>query len=145
MLKLPALTDTAPKLGGSSPDVGMGLSAGYGFTLFGFNDYADIDAQYRYRFGTPKDQINLAGTLGISVSPSWMIMPQAFLTYRASRPNQALFTNSSADDYNLAKLQLSVVYRMNKDTSLQAGAFSNIAGHNIGGGQGGFVSVWKNF
>ena len=145
MVKLPSPTDRMPKLGGSSPDAGLGLSGGYSFTAWGLSDFADIDTQYRHRFGTPKDQINLAGTLGISVSPSWMIMPQTFLTYRTTTPAVAAFSNSAADDYNLITLQLSAVYKASNDVSLQFGGFSHVAGRNTGGGEGALFAVWKKF
>jgi len=146
MVKLPSpeSSDTLPKLGGSSPDAGLGLSAGYGFNAYGFSHFADIDTQYRHRFGTPKDQINIAGTLGIGVAPQWTIMPQAFLTYRTVTPTAAVFTNSSSDDYNLVKLQLSAVYKATDDISLQFGGFSDIAGKNTGGGGGALFAVWKS-
>jgi len=145
MVKLPSPTDTMPKLGGSSPDAGLGLSGGYSFIAWGLQDFADIDTQYRHRFGTPKDQVNLAGTVGISVSPSWMIMPQTFFTYRTTTPTNAVFTNSGADDYNLITMQLSAVYKVTDETSLQFGGFDHVAGRNTGSGDGVLFAVWKKF
>jgi hypothetical protein len=147
MIKLPALESStaAPRLGGDSMDAGLGLSGGYGFSAYGRNHFVDLDTQYRYRFGSPGNQVNLAGTLGIGLLQNLMLMPQAFLTYRTSAPANALFTQSSGDDYNLIKLELSLVYQWREDISLQAGAFSAITGRNTGTGTGGLFALWKSF
>ena len=147
MIKLPSPEGAreTPQLGGSHPDAGLGLSAGYGFSAWGLNHFANLDAGYRYRFGQPENQIKLAGTLGIATAPRWMIMPQLFATYRANTPSTVTFTQSSGDDYNLVKLQLSTVYQLQDDLSLQAGGFSHAEGKNVGAGSGLFMAVWKKF
>lgn len=144
MIKLPGIDgdNDSPKIGSDHPDAGLGLSAGYGW---GQGHFAALDTQYRHRFASPKDQVNLAATVGISVTPQWMILPQAFATLRTASPASAGFTQSSGDDYNLYKLQLSAVYKINAGTSLQLGGFSNIDGKNTGTGEGVLISVWKTF
>jgi hypothetical protein len=147
LVKLPSpwsLRD-APVLSGDDYDVEMGASAGYGFTLFKLNHFVNLDAGYRYRFGTPQDQIKLAATAGFSVTPKWMILPQLFIAKSAKMPASSAFTQSSGDDYDLTKLQLSAVYRLNSRLSLQAGAFAHIDGKNTGGGNGAMISIWRNF
>jgi len=147
MIKLPSpeRASAMPKLGGHSFDAGFGLLAGYGFGAFGLNHFVDLDTHYRYRFGVPRDQINLAATAGISLTERFMLMPQMFLTYRASAPKVAIFTESPADDYNLVQLQLSAVYKLNNGVSLQGGGFATIDGKNTGAGGGVLFSVWKTF
>lgn len=147
MVKIPSNESSRdlPVIGSRHPDAGLGLSAGYGFTAFGQNHFANVDAGYRYRFSDPKDQMKFAATVGVGVTAQWMIMPQAFATYRMDSPTVAAFTQSSGDDYNLVKLQLSAVYKMRDDLSLQAGAFSHVDGKNTGGGEGLLLAVWKSF
>jgi hypothetical protein len=147
MIKLPSPDSPShmPQLGGSHPDAGLGLSGGYGFPAFGLNHFADVDTQYRYRFGAAKDQLRINATLGISVMPRLMIMPQAFVIYRTATPRQASFTESPADDYDQIKLQLSAVYQLSNGTSLQLGGFDNVAGKNTGGGGGALFAVWERF
>ena len=145
MLPSPEHSSTLPRLGESHPDAGMSLSVGYGFSAWGLDHFADIDTEYRYRFGSPKDQIRISGTLGMSVTPRWMIMPQLFQTYRASTPSVVTFTQSSADDYNLTQVQLSVIYKIREDVWLQAAGFSDISGRNTGAGNGGLIGLWEHF
>jgi len=147
MVKLPAPENShaQPQLGGSSADAGMGLSGGYGFKACGLDHFIDLDTQYRYRFGTPKDQARFNATLGVGVTQRLTIMPQLFTTYRLTSPRNAAFTDSSADDYNLVKLQLSGVYKLGEKTSVQLGVFDNAAGRNAGGGTGIFIAFWEHF
>lgn len=147
LVKLPSpeSSNASPALGGRHPDAEMGASLGYGFDLFGQHHFANLDSGYRYRFGDPKDQLKLAATAGFSLTPQWMVMPQFFLTRRMSAPASAGFTQSSGDDYNENKLQLSVVYKLDERWSLQAGAFTNLRGKNIGDGDGAILSVWRSF
>ncbi len=147
LIKLPSPesgSDT-PALGGRHPDAGLGISAGYGFSMYGQNHFANLDAGYRYRFGDPENQARYAGTLGIGINDRWMVMPQAFLTYRTDSPAVATFTQSSGDDFNLVKLQLSAVYKINDAVALQVGGFSHVDGKNVGAGNGALFSVWKKF
>ncbi|MCE2926355.1 MAG: hypothetical protein LW823_01735 [Rickettsiales bacterium] len=147
MLKLPSPEsfNERPQLGGRSIDAGLGASLGYGFSAWGQNHFVNIDAGYRHRFNDPKDQIKLAGTLGVSVTDTLMILPQIFATYRVSDPSVVSFTQSSGDDYNLLKGQISVVYRYQDGVSFQLGAFSHLDGKNVGSGDGVLFSVWKSF
>jgi hypothetical protein len=147
LIKAPGLYsyNDQPKIGGTHPDVGAGLSAGYSFSLFGQNHFANLDTLYRYRFGTPENQINLAATLGVHITPQWMLMPQAFATLRTKMPTVATFTQSSGDDYNEVKLQFSAVYAYSPATSFQVGTFATVDGRNVGAGKGVLLSVWRNF
>lgn len=148
LIKLPSPEfshDGAPGIGSPNPDMGTGLSAGYGFSAHGLNHFAALDTQYRYRFGRQKDQLKIATTVGISTSEKWMVMPQAFFTYRISDPKTASFTQSSGDDYNQIRLQLSTVYKVREDVSLQFGGFHDVSGKNSGIGKGVLFSVWKQF
>lgn len=148
MVKLPspgASHNDSPAIGGDHPDIGTGLSAGYGFAAGGLNHFANLDTQYRYRFGRQKDQVRLAATLGIHTTERWMLMPQVFATYRVSDPRATTFTQSSADDYNQLRLQLSAVYKLRDDVSLQFGGFSDVSGKNAGIGKGILIALWKTF
>ncbi|MDE3038857.1 MAG: hypothetical protein KGJ21_10475, partial [Pseudomonadota bacterium] len=147
MIKLPSPepSDAQPPLGGSSPDAGLGLSAGYGFSAWGLSHFANLDTQYRHRFGAPHDQARLNGTLGIGVAPRWMVMPQAFMTWRTVASHVADFTNSPANDYDLVRLQLSAVYRWQNDLSFQFGGFDDVAGKNTGTGSGVLFALWRSF
>lgn len=147
MVKLPSPTrgSLLPRIGSQHPDAAMGISAGYGFSALGLNHFANLDSRYRYRLGMPLDQFNLDGTIGVHVHEKWLLLPQFFFTKRMDSRKNTLFTQTSGDDYDLAKLQFSVVYEFSEKTALQLGAFGNIAGKNVGNGDGMMLSLWKRF
>lgn len=141
----PPATDERPPLGSPNGDVGLGGSVGYNMSIFGYQDFMNLDAQYRHRLGNQRDQIRFAATMGVGVAQDWMVMPQAFVTLRTSDPGVTSVTQSNADDYSVTRLQLSGVYSLDEETKLQAGAFSDVAGKNTGVGRGMLLSVWQNF
>jgi len=145
MVKLPSPDNGTPRLGGEHADVGLGVSAGYSFSFLGQHHFVALDLQQRHRFGSPHDQFRANETLGIGLSDRWMILGQSFITLRQDKPSIVTFTQSPNDDYGLLKLQLSAVYKIDNDLSLQAGAFDNVVGSNVGAGRGVLLSAWKSF
>lgn len=141
----PPSANDHPPLGSPNGDIGLGGSAGYSAKVLGYADFANLDTEYHHRFGRQRDQIKMAATLGIGVAPQWMVMPQAFMTFRTSDPGVTSVTQTTADDYSLTRLQLSGVYSMDESTKFQAGAFRDVEGKNTGIGRGLLLSVWKNF
>ena len=147
MIKLPSPENSSsqPRVGSSHPDLGLSIANGYGFSAWGLNHFADLDVQYRHRLGPSKDQVKISGTVGIGLTQRWMLMPQTFLTYRTSHNQTVTFTQSSSDDYNLIRLQLSAVYKMTDSLSLQMGGYGDIDGKNAGIGRGVLIALWKQF
>ena len=146
MVKLPSMESSAlnPRIGNQNYDAGLGGSLGYGFSALGLHHFADIDTQYRHRFGNRNDQLRVSATLGLAMTPRWMLMPQAFLTYRAGVNGQSVFTQSSSDDYNLTRLQLSAVYDVSDKVRVQFGGFADVDGKNTGMGKGLLVALWTH-
>ncbi|MGE0753826.1 MAG: hypothetical protein AB7L92_01550 [Alphaproteobacteria bacterium] len=147
LVKLPSpgsLLDQPP-IGSDNADAAMKLAGGYGFDAFGYSHYISGDVQYRYRFGDPENQLRFEFTAGMHVAPQWELMPQLLIVQRTKDPAVAAFTQTSADDYNLTKLQISAVYHYRDDVAFQLGAFSHIDGKNVSGGEGALFAVWTEF
>ncbi|MEZ5690903.1 MAG: hypothetical protein R3D71_04470 [Rickettsiales bacterium] len=134
-----------PIIGSRDFDTGITLSGGYSFGYAGLNHFVNIDANYRHRLGEANDQINLYSTLGLSINKKTMILTQMFNSFRLSDNKNSQFTNSSGDDYDLTKLQISAMYEVKDNMSLQLGAFSHVSGRNTGGGDGVIFAVHKVF
>lgn len=148
LIKLPSLRssrDDTPKLGSSFADVAMGLSTGYGFSAYGQNHFINLDSQYRHRFGSAKDQLRISASSGMRLDARWMLLPQMFFTYRTQAPTIANFTQSSADDYNQVRAQLTAVYTLKESLSLQAGGFMDVDGKNAGRGKGVLLALWTRW
>lgn len=146
-VKLPGLDDSddLPKLISTHPDAGLAVSYGTNLSLFGYASFADIEAGYRYRFGSIHDQVQLAATLGTRVTPDILLLPQFFATWRTDSKPNASFSQSPQDDYNLLKAQFSVVVPLDDVTDIQAGAFTTIHGRNTGNGRGVVFALWRRF
>lgn len=143
MIKLPSLTNSKkqPQIGSRYFDSAITISGGYGFS----EHFIEVSGTYNHRFGTPNDQLKLAATAGFTVAENWQIMPQVFITKRTNRASLSSFTQSSSDDYNLTKLQLSAIYKINNNIAMQGAFFSNVAGRNVGDGDGVIISIHKSF
>lgn len=146
-VKLPSLTNSKkqPQIGSRYFDSSMTISGGYIFSAWQQNHFVNIDFGYNHRFGILNDQIKLSATAGFSLTEKWQIMPQIFITKRTNKASISSFTQSSSDDYNLTKLQLSALYKINDILAVQAGFFSNVAGRNVGDGDGLVLSIHKVF
>ncbi len=147
LIKLPSLESkyAQPNIGSNNYDMELTLSGGYGFKALNLNHFINIDASYRHRFGSPHDQLKLTTSAGISVSKNTMLLTQIFTTTRVNSNTNPLFTQSSGDDYDLTKLQISTIYKIDNKLSLQIGAFHNLDGRNIGNGNGFNFAVHKFF
>ena len=147
MVKLPSLESESaqPQIGNKNFDTGLTFSSGYGFKAWELDHFINLDAGYRHRFSTPNDQLKFAATAGVSITKKTMVLTQVFTTTRLASHNNPAFTQSSGDDYDLTKLQISAIYKLDDKVSMQIGAFSNVAGRNIGSGDGLTFSINKIF
>lgn len=134
-----------PKIGSDDFSFSLRGNAGHHFSLWGKMHYANASLGYVHRLGTPNDQLKIDMTLGMNITNNWQLMPQAFATRAVGSPKMNGFTQSSADDYDLTKLQLSVLYRVTENRTLQLGAYKNLAGKNTGNGQGVLFAYWASF
>lgn len=147
MIKLPGIYENrnTPKIGSDKMDVGASLIGGYSFDAIGMNHFSEIELGYRNRFGAPENQTIANFTLGSHVAQDWMVLAQSLNTFRAGYNAGAAYTQSSGDDYTLNKLQLSAVYKLNEQISLQGGGYHVLDGKNTGTGQGAIFALWTRF
>lgn len=125
-----------PKVGSDHPAAGLRAAYGRNFTLLGRSHYADIELAYIHRWGAPSDQLKLEATAGLAISTRWQVIPQIFITHSTAKVKNSQFTQSPSDNYDLAKIQLSVQYAITPKHAVQLGAFRNAAGRNTGNGEG---------
>jgi protein XagA len=146
MVKIPGWrSDDTPALGSKHPDVGISLISGMNFSLLNLPMFTESETSIRYRFGDAGNQYRANASLGVHATKDVLVLAQGFSTWRSVSMNRAAFTQSSADDYDLVKLQLSGVYRYTDTLSFQVGAFADVYGKNTGAGQGALFSVWRTF
>lgn len=125
----------------SSRGVDVELTALYGRSL-SFEPvkiFANAEFGIRKRFSDSADQIRLLTTVGIEPLKRWTVLID---TYSIKS-----FENEIADgaDYDIVKLQPSLVWQYGKRSALQIGLSEEIAGRNIDLGRTLFVGVWSRF
>ena len=133
--------DAFPKIGSDNFSFGLTGNYGHNFKLFNRSHYADFAASYIHRLGEANDQLKFDTSLGFSITDHWTFSPQLFITHsRKPKPN-ANISLSPADNYDLAKLQISVLYKISDKMEAQFGGFAPIKGKNTGAGHGIIVGV----
>ncbi len=144
-LPSPGSNTSTPVIGREHLDVSGGLLVGYPFTLLGRDHFIELESAYRKRFGPSRDQWIGQLTAGLQVADSWQFLPQLSITKRAASDFNTGFTQSSSDDYDLLKGQLSTIYHFSGQRAVQVGGFTHIEGKNAGGGNGMFIALWHRF
>lgn len=147
LIKLPRLTSDQdfPPVGSPYADVELRLLAGYAFPWLGQHHYLNAEAAYRTRGASPADQVHVDLSAGMALSDSLTLMPQLFTTFSTDLPGRREILIARAQDYDLVKPQLSLVYAINAMISLQAGAFHHSYARNTGRGGGVFIGLWQRF
>lgn len=119
------------------PELELRALYGRNFTLFGRDGFAEAECGYRHRLGDAGDQVRLDGTFGLHVRPRLSVLAQSFNIVSTRRPR-----DDGPPDYDLYKVQLSVVYDITARWAVQAGGFAEFAGRNTGLGRAGFLALW---
>ncbi len=119
----------------------MELAALYGRNLIfkPVKIFAAAEVGYRKRFGPGADVIRSQATLGAEPGKRWMLLLEGFSTVslRNEKPDGA--------DYDIVKIQPSVVYRINSRWAVQAGMNEEISGRNLALGRTFFIGLWSSF
>jgi hypothetical protein len=115
------------------------LLFGYSFALGRAPAFIDLQAGQRFRSGDQPSEFRLDATFGVRPAPQWLVLAQVFnvISEGASPP---LFPS-----YDYSKLQLSVIYDLNQQWSLQAGGFTTFHGRNALQENGLLGAVWYRF
>ncbi len=117
------------------------LAALYGNDLFRapLKVFVAAEIGYRKRIGPSADIIKTQFTLGVEPSPRWVFMLEGFSTtsLRNAEPG--------GGDYDLIKLQPSLLYRFNHRWAVQGGMSQDVSARNLSPGRSYFISLWSAF
>ena len=101
--------------------------------------FATAEAGYRKRFSDASDQARFQASLGVEPGARWLLLADAFGTLSLSNEENA------GADFDVLKLQPSVVWRPTRRWGFQAGLTEEVAGRNIALGRTIFLSFWSAF
>tara|TARA_B100000989_G_scaffold242722_1_gene189678 strand:- start:117 stop:944 length:828 start_codon:yes stop_codon:yes gene_type:complete len=148
LLKLPSQfsDDDALPRGGSSPwDAELSLMAGYSFKALARYHFVDSRIAYRKRANSLRDQVKLEAKLGWQLYDGFYVIPAAYATLSTDLPDNATFQQSGELDYDLYKLELTGLYKLDDSRFVQAGGFAHVDGRNTGKGYGFMLSIGQTF
>lgn len=101
--------------------------------------FAAVETGYRKRFGDAADLIRSQITVGVEPGDRWVFLLEGFST--VSLRNE----DPGGADFDIIKIQPSVVYRFNRRWAIQAGMNEEIEGRNLALGRTFFLGVWSAF
>jgi hypothetical protein len=148
LVMFPGYKDTeSPAPGNHQEDVEGRLLIGRGGSFAKQHVFMDVEAAYRYRNGAPADQFRSDDAVGIEFGHRLMAMGQVF-AIKGMQNGQPLTVNANPNaqsDFDLYKVQPSLVLSLFHGTRLQVGWNDAFAGRNTGNGQTYILGVWKTF
>lgn len=101
--------------------------------------FFSTEAGYRYRTGGAADQFRLDATAGFRPVRDWQFLLQSFNIYAATR------SGDQGTNFNLNKIQFSILKDISSSSAVQLGGFTELAGRNTGAGKAVFGSFWRRF
>ena len=116
------------------------VSYGRSFELpRGMTGFAAVGAGYRFRAGSPADEVRFDATAGFRPAPRWSLIGQYFgsVSVRNNGPG--------GPDFAIHRLQGSVVYDLNARHSLQLGYMREIDGRRVALGQAVLLAWWYRY
>ena len=87
--------------------------------------FFDVEVAERLRTAGYPSEFRVDGTLGVKIFPRWTLLAQSFNVISEGSGNPAY-----GGSYDYFKLQLSALYTLTPNWSLQGGGFTTYAGRN---------------
>lgn len=148
LVMFPGYAETeSPAPGNHQEDIEGRLLIGRGGSIAKQHVFFDVEAAYRYRNGPPADQFRSDGAAGIEFGHRLMLLGQVF-AIKGLQNGQPFTVNSNPNaqsDFDLYKVQPSVVLTLFRGVRLQGGWNDAFAGRNTGNGQSVILGVWTTF
>lgn len=140
-LRVPGASDegNTAEAGNTQVEWDLRALAGYSFNLGSWASFAEAQAAYRFRFDDPPDEMRLDLTLGTRPHPKLLLLAQSFNTW-TNGAGTGGFPRSREH-----KLQLSAVWDVRPNWSLQFGGLITADGVNTLYEKALFAGVWYRF
>lgn len=148
LVSFPAYSaNRTPPPGNHQIDFEPRLLVGRGYQLEQQSIFWNVETAFRLRTGAPADQVRLDGTVGANLHRRLMVMGQTFgiVGLRNGEPFRAGTNPNVQPDFDLGKLQVSAVVRVNRSLRVQTAVFQTFLGRNTGYSRGALVSFWYAF
>lgn len=131
--------DNPADVGATDWETDMRLLAGHSFTIGTWKSFFDAQGAYRVRNGDAPNEIRADFTLGVRPVADWLLLFQSFNTIADGS------AKGEFDDGREHKLQLTAVWDVMQDWSLQLGGIATVAGEYTLRERGVVAAVWHRF
>jgi len=140
-MRIPGTTDTSnpAAIGYTFPEFDARALFGTTFHVGSLPAFVDLQVAQRFRGDGAPNEFRADGTFGLQVAKRWLLLAQTFNVV-AEGPGSALFPS-----YNYSKAELSAVYAVNEQWSVQFGGISTVLGRNALQENGFVLGVWRYF
>jgi hypothetical protein len=127
------------QFGNTDNQLELRLLAGRGFTVQEMNGWVNFEAAYRARLNDAPNEWRFDLSVGLRPRPELAFLAQSFNVISDGDGRGAY------PSYWYSKAQLSVLYDVAPNWTLQAGAFTTLGGQNALREHGGLISLWRSF
>lgn len=136
LIKVPEAYDADDDLPLGNGEYDYELRLLYGHSLWPRPFYISLEGGYRWRDGDPSDEWKYLAELGYTASESWFFRTKLDGTTSAKNADtQERSANPTlSPDYDLAKLELTAGYTMNKNVFLEFTVTPTVSGRDIAAG-----------
>jgi protein XagA len=133
-------TGLVPQVAETNTEYELRLLYGHGFELKdGWTGFINVEGAYRFETQGWADQVRADVTLGLRPRQDWMLLLQSFNTIAATA------ASPGQPQYNLFRVEASVVHDLNDHVAIQFGAWHDAGGYHIALGNAGIVALWLRF
>ncbi len=133
-------TKAPPTLAQPNAEYEARLLYGHGFVLpNGWPGFLDAEGGFRLESNGNASQVRADATIGVTPVTNWMILAQNFNTISVGT------AVPGSIDYNLNRVELSVLHTLGPRFSVQFGAWDDVDGRNISRGDAGIAALWVRF
>jgi hypothetical protein len=140
-VRIPGTSDTSnpAAIGYTGVETDVRALFGYTFVVGNWPAFVDLELGQRFRAGAPPDELRFDATFGLQPAPRWLVLAQSFNVVSEGAGDPPF------GNYGYYKFQLSGVYELTRDWSVQAGAFTTYAGSNALRENGLIFGAWYRF
>jgi protein XagA len=126
-------------IGYTDPEIDIRGLIGYSFKAGTLPAFVDVELAQRFRLGGPPDEFRTDITFGIRPAEKWLLLAQSFNVISEGAGTWGF------GSYAYHKIQLSGVYALTPNLSLQLGGYSTYWGRNALQENGLVVGAWYKF
>ncbi len=147
LVKLPSYYthDRQPRGGSRSTDGELSVLYGTNWEYFGITGYTDTRAGYRMRSRGLNAQYRIDQAIGINITDHFLLIPAVRSIITTEYDDTAAFSEDGEQDYDLAKAEITALYKFDEKRWVHATYFDHIAGAFTGDGRGITIGYAEQF